>query len=490
VEIARSTDPVDAERIRAVYAQLPLALAVVVINATLVAVVFSPFTSTRGLLCWLGGVYTVAALRMIGCCRYRRSDQEPAHFSFWVHQSIVGALLSGALWGLGAVVFFPPTDVGQLFLALVIAGMCAGAATVHAPHIPTVVAFILPATIPLAARFLAAGGALQVIFGIMILIFGLALCIASFRFQSWFIGTFSAQIRLAERSNELDAANARLTQEISSRLLAEQKLQQSQKMEAIGRLTAAVAHDFNNLLMVVSGIAERMDRRLGPSSAHAGDLAAILHATRRGASLTRQLLAFGRRQPLVPRPTDLNGVLTGMQTLLETTLAGRRVEMRLDAGLEPVLVDTEQIERAILNLTTNARDALPDGGRVTIATAIAEIVPDQKIPDLPLGRYVKLTVADDGVGMEEDVRVRAIEPFFTTKEVGKGSGFGLSQVHGLVHQSGGTLTIESSPGRGTTVVIYLPVAGAVANESRLISLARRSQPDHDDRDVPKPVKSM
>jgi signal transduction histidine kinase len=490
VEIARSTDPVDAERIRAVYAQLPLALAVVVINATLVAVVFSPFTSTRGLLCWLGGVYTVAALRMIGCCRYRRSDQEPAHFSFWVRQSIVGALLSGALWGLGAVVFFPPTDVGQLFLALVIAGMCAGAATVHAPHIPTVVAFILPATIPLAARFLAAGGALQVIFGIMILIFGLALCIASFRFQSWFIGTFSAQIRLAERSNELDAANARLTQEISSRLLAEQKLQQSQKMEAIGRLTAAVAHDFNNLLMVVSGIAERMDRRLGPSSAHAGDLAAILHATRRGASLTRQLLAFGRRQPLVPRPTDLNGVLTGMQTLLETTLAGRRVEMRLDAGLEPVLVDTEQIERAILNLTTNARDALPDGGRVTIATAIGESVPDQKIPDLPPGRYVKLTVADDGVGMEEDVRVRAIEPFFTTKEVGKGSGFGLSQVHGLVHQSGGTLTIESSPGRGTTVVIYLPVAGAVANESRLISLARRSQPDHDDRDVPKPVKSM
>ena len=324
----------------------------------------------------------------------------------------------------------------------------------------------------------------------MILIFGLALCIASFRFQSWFIGTFSAQIRLAERSNELDAANARLTQEISSRLLAEQKLQQSQKMEAIGRLTAAVAHDFNNLLMVVSGIAERMDRRLGPSSAHAGDLAAILHATRRGASLTRQLLAFGRRQPLVPRPTDLNGVLTGMQTLLETTLAGRRVEMRLDAGLEPVLVDTEQIERAILNLTTNARDALPNGGRVTIATAIAEIVPDQKIPDLPPGRYVKLTVADDGVGMEEDVRVRAIEPFFTTKEVGKGSGFGLSQVHGLVHQSGGTLTIESSPGRGTTVVIYLPVAGAAANEGTLISLARRSQPDHEDRDVPKPVKSM
>ena len=169
------------------------------------------------------------------------------------------------MWGVCAVVFFPPTDVSQLFLALVIAGMCAGAATVHAPHIPTVVAFILPATIPLAGRFLAAGGTLPVVFGIMILIFGLALCVASFRFQSWFIGIFSAQIRLAERTNELDAANARLTQEISSRLLAEQKLQQSQKMEAIGRLTAAVAHDFNNLLMVVSGIAERMDRRLGPS---------------------------------------------------------------------------------------------------------------------------------------------------------------------------------------------------------------------------------
>jgi signal transduction histidine kinase len=485
VEIAGSTDPVDAERIRAVYAQLPMTLVVVVVNATLVAVVFSPFTSTPGLLCWLGGVYTVAALRMIGCCWYRSgSHPEPTRFSFWVRQSIVGALVSGAMWGVCAVVFFPPTDVSQLFLALVIAGMCAGAATVHAPHIPTVVAFILPATIPLAGRFLAAGGTLAVVFGIMVLIFGLALCVASFRFQSWFIGIFSAQIRLAERTNELDAANARLTQEISSRLLAEQRLQQSQKMEAIGRLTAAVAHDFNNLLMVVSGIAERMDRRLGPSSAHANDLAAILHATRRGASLTRQLLAFGRRQPLVPRPTDLNGVLNAMQRLLETTVAGRRIEIRLDPGLEPVLVDTEQIEQAILNLATNARDAMPDGGRIAITTAITEIEPDQKTPDLPPGRYVTLTVADDGVGMEEDVRVRAIEPFFTTKEVGKGSGFGLSQVHGLAHQSGGTLTIESSPGKGTAVVIYLPVAGAPAKESRLISLSRRGQPDNHDRNTP------
>ncbi len=475
MDIVPSTDPVHAERIRALYAQLPLTTVVTVMNATLISLVLSLFDSVFGILCWLGAIFLLAALRMMSWRSYRRSNAEQARALLWTRLSVVGALLSGGLWGLGVAVFFPPTDVAQLFLALVIAGMCAGAATVHATHIPTAVAFILPATLPLAGRFLAAGGTLQVVSGALTLIFAAAMCLVSLRFQSWFIGNFSTQYRLAERTKELDAANARLTQEIANRLMAEQKLQQSQRMEAIGRLTAAVAHDFNNLLMVVSGIAERVDRRLGPRSPHADDLAAILHATRRGASLTRQLLAFGRRQKLVPRPTDLNNVLTGMRRLLEATLGGKlRIDMRLAARLEPALVDAEQIEQAILNLTTNARDAMHDGGCVTITTAAVEIAPDHSSLDLAPGRYVVLSVADTGIGMEEAVRLRAIEPFFTTKDVGKGSGFGLSQVHGLAHQSGGTMTIESSPGEGTTVVVYLPVAGATAQATRLATSPQAS----------------
>jgi signal transduction histidine kinase len=447
-------DPVYAERIRATYAQLPLTLAITVMNALLVAIVLSPFASALRLWSWFGAVTLLAGARLAGWSRYWRSD--PARVVSWAYLATAGAFVSGSLWGFGAVVLFPPADTAQLFVALVIAGMCAGAATVHAAHIPTVIAFVLSATLPLAARFLDAGGTLQVVTGIMTLIFAGAMCLASFRFQSWFIDIFSAQHRLAQRTNELNIANARLTQEISSRVAAEQRLQQSQKMEAIGRLTAGIAHDFNNLLMVVSGIAERMDRRAGPLSPYANDLDAIIRATQRGAALTRQLLAFGRRQPLTPRPTDLNSILTGMQELLQTTLSGTAsFDMHLDARLEPVLVDPGQIEQAILNLLANARDAMPDGGHATIATIMDEVAAGDAL-DLPPGRYAVLTIADTGIGMEEDVRVRAIEPFFTTKEIGKGSGFGLSQVHGLVHQSGGTMTIDSVPGKGTTVCLYLP----------------------------------
>jgi signal transduction histidine kinase len=178
---------------------------------------------------------------------------------------------------------------------------------------------------------------------------------------------------------------------------------------------------------------------------------------------------------LAPQPTKLNDVLNGMEKLLQTALAGTAdLDMRLDPRPEPVLVDPQQIEQAILNLVTNARDATPDGGRVTITTTVEEVVTREAMPDLPPGRYAVLAVADTGVGMQEDVRVRAIEPFFTTKEVGKGSGFGLSQVHGLVHQSGGTMIIDSAPGKGTTVRLYLPVDRTSSGDNRLTLLSAQS----------------
>jgi CheY-like chemotaxis protein len=224
-----------------------------------------------------------------------------------------------------------------------------------------------------------------------------------------------------------------------------------------------VAHDFNNLLTVVLGNLELLsmraagerDRRL---------IEGALQAGQRGAKLNQQLLAFSREQRLAPKPTDVNLLINETTELLARTLGGRvEVKAELSGNLWPALVDPTQLETAILNLAINARDAMPDGGTLSLATA--NVAYGAALPaDLPPGEYVALSVADTGAGMSEEVLARVFEPFFTTKEVGKGSGLGLSQVYGFVKQSGGTVTIESRPGQGTTVRLYFPrsVAPSIA----------------------------
>lgn len=455
---ARPTDPVYAARIRAVYGHLPLTLGVTILNSVLVVVVLVQVVSAFRLWWWLGATVVLSGVRLTSWLWFHTIHPDPSQDLRWPLLLTGGAFLGGTLWGVGAgAMWFPSMELYQLFAALVIAGMCAGAATVHATHLPTVMAFVLPATLPLALRFFLNGGTLHIVAGVMTLIFATAMCSASFRFQSWFIGTFAAQVSLSARTRELDCANARLKAEISGRLAAEAKLQQSQKMEAIGRLTAGVAHDFNNLLMAIRGAADLMETRLRPRSGEAGPLEVIRQATERGSALTRQLLAFGRRQPLQPRPANLNEVVSGMKSLLDTTVGRhRKLVLRLAPNLRSTLVDPEQIGHAILNLVMNARDAMPGGGEVTISTSNIQITGSDRPIDLPPGHYVAMAISDTGIGMPGNVRDRAFDPFFTTKEMGQGTGLGLSQVHGLVHQSGGSAEIESAPGKGTTVRIYLP----------------------------------
>ena len=230
-------------------------------------------------------------------------------------------------------------------------------------------------------------------------------------------------------------------------------------MAAVGRLTAGVAHDFNNLLAAIIGNAEILHSQLGDHSAHGRRVAMILQTAGRGADLVRQLLAFSRKQELAPVLVDLNQVVRGMGDLLRATL-GRaiRVETRLDERLWPALIDPVQIEHVILNLAINARDAMPDGGTLTIATANTTLGRDGATIDLPAGDYVVVAVIDTGTGMDEAVLHNAFEPFFTTKPPGLGSGLGLSQVYGVASQSGGGVRIESAVGKGTTVSVLFPRA--------------------------------
>jgi len=251
--------------------------------------------------------------------------------------------------------------------------------------------------------------------------------------------------------------------DITTRAKMEEDLRHAQKMEAIGQLTGGVAHDFNNLLTVISGNLEMLGRHIVRPEAR--EILAEAHeATELGAKLANRLLAFGRRQPLNPKAIDLNALIEGMTDLLRRSLgASIEIETSLSRRLPKTMSDPGQVENALLNLAINARDAMPDGGGVRIETS--EVVIDAEYAsehrDVGSGRYVLLAVTDTGHGMPEEVRRRAFEPFFTTKGSAAGSGLGLSMVYGFVKQSGGHIELDSEPGRGTTVRLYLP---ALASE--------------------------
>jgi PAS domain S-box-containing protein len=265
--------------------------------------------------------------------------------------------------------------------------------------------------------------------------------------------------RVEARTAELRAALDRLQAEVGERERAEEALRQAQKMEAVGQLTGGIAHDFNNLLTPVVGGLEMISRQVeDPRLRRIAE--AALESSRRGAKLTGQLLAFSRLQRISMAPVEVNRVIEDMQRILRHTIgAGISVETALDPAAACARCDENQLENAILNLAINARDAMPDGGRLVISTVLTE---EAGAPDLAPGRYVRISVADTGQGMAPDVLARATEPFFSTKPLGKGTGLGLAQVYGIARQSEGTVRIESREGEGTTVHMLLPLSAPAA----------------------------
>jgi len=259
---------------------------------------------------------------------------------------------------------------------------------------------------------------------------------------------------------ELADANDRLRTEAAERERIEDALRQAQKMEAVGQLTGGLAHDFNNLLAGISGSLELMQTRMQQGRFNDVEryMAAAQGASKRAAALTHRLLAFSRRQTLDPRPTDVNRLVSGMQELIQRTVGPAiPIEVVGASGIWPALVDPSQLENALLNLCINARDAMPDGGRITVETANKWL--DERaarLQDMPEGQYLALSVTDTGTGMPPEVVARVFEPFFTTKPLGEGTGLGLSMIYGFAQQSGGQVRIYSEVGKGTTVSIYLP----------------------------------
>jgi signal transduction histidine kinase len=288
---------------------------------------------------------------------------------------------------------------------------------------------------------------------------------------------FNAELeeRVLERTAELRRCNEELEERIEERTRERETalahLFETQKMDTIGHLTGEVAHDFNNLLMAVLGSLTLLEKHLPEDPQSRRLLDNATQGARRGAVLTRRLLAFSRRQELRPESVDIGELVSGMEGLLRGALGlGIELECQFPSALPPAFVDANQIELALLNVALNARDAMPGGGRLMISAL--EETKDADAPQslLPPGDYVRIQVVDTGAGMDETTRSKATEPFFTTKDPGKGTGLGLSVVQGIVAQSGGLLHIDSAPNVGTTVDLWLPRAHTFPMSARKASL--------------------
>ncbi len=284
----------------------------------------------------------------------------------------------------------------------------------------------------------------------------------------------SLEARVAERTRDLTESRNRLQVEMTEREKSEDSLRQAQKLQAVGQLAGGIAHDFNNLLTAIVGALDLLRNRMPAGQDKMLRLVDnALQAAERGGKLTAQLLAFSRRQRLLPTPTDLNAAIGALSNLLGSTL-GRAIKIQTDlqSGLWPAMVDPGQLEAAVINLAINARDAMPQGGTLTISTR--NFVHEAANSSLAPGEYVAVRVSDTGTGMAPDVLARVFEPFYTTKGPGRGSGLGLSQVHGLAKQSGGDVRIDSEVGQGTSVFLLLPRATAEPEPARDPALLRNA----------------
>ena len=280
-------------------------------------------------------------------------------------------------------------------------------------------------------------------------------------------------VMINSRRIEYDGRPALLSilRDLTEQRLLEEQLRQSQRLESVGQLAGGIAHNFNNALAAIIGYSELIARRLDEDDPILADVRQILAVADRAASLTRELLTFSRKERISPTVFDLNEAVESSKALLEPLLgANIQLHVRLDRSLRRVLADRRQIEQVVTNLAINARDAMPDGGSLTIETngvAVTEVLA-RTHPDARCGSYARLSVTDTGTGMERAIVARLFEPFFTTKEPGQGVGLGLSMVHGAVKQTGGFVTVDSQPGRGTTFGLYMPVYEGSTTGSEMV----------------------
>jgi two-component system cell cycle sensor histidine kinase/response regulator CckA len=458
---------VRAEQVRTLYRQGVPVFLTNPINALILSATFWTSAPKGFLVGWTVAISLVVAARIELRRHYWLAAPTASETDRWSRRFVIGSTVTGALWGVAALVLFPlGGPLLQLLVAFVIGGMSAAAAGTLSSHLPAYFGYVMPALIPLAARAFLVGDTTHEAMGAMIALYGLGLFFVAhvnhrslreafrFRFENE-----DLLRQLSSTRGNLEETNRTLEQRVSERgeTLRRQSeaLRDAQRLEAVGRLAGGVAHDFNNLLTVMLAnlsILLTDDRREEPLRSMLLDMR---DAAQRGADLVRQLLVFSRRQKAAPRILDLNQRVAAMHRLL-ARLIGENMTLELVLFDEALLVraDPSQIEQVVINLVTNARDAMPNGGTVTLETSAVDEPGGGD--GVPAGSYVVLSVRDTGEGMDDATRARVFDPFFTTKEVGKGTGLGLATVYGIVDHGGGHIRVDSAPQQGSCFRVYLP----------------------------------
>jgi len=464
---------VRAEQIRTLYRQSVWVFAANPVNALIVALVLWRTAPLGRSVLWVGTMVLLAAGRLAVRRSYLARSPSPAETDRWAKLFVAGTTLTGAAWGTGcALLFDPQRPAAQLLVTFVLGGMIAGASGTLASYVPAFIGFATPALVVLGGRIALVGDATHLAIVALMMVYGAVMSMVATNTQRALVEALRlrfdneellVQLRAARAS--LEESNRTLEDRVTERTAAFERqseaLRDAQRMESVGLLAGGIAHDFNNLLTVVlANVSLMRSARLDDNDRQS--IEEVAGAANRGAELVRQLLAFSRRQILKPRVLDLAKVLRDMEAFL-SRLIGSQVELKVTVAVGageqvlPVKADPSQLQQVIVNLATNARDAMPAGGRLTIE--IDRFFKNgEGHPGLPAGVYARLCVRDTGVGMDEATRRLAFDPFFTTKEAGRGTGLGLATVYGIVEQSGGFIFVDSQPGKGSAFTVYLPVS--------------------------------
>jgi signal transduction histidine kinase len=473
------------QKIRTLFRQSPWVLAVNPLNAAIVGTVL--WVPSRGVLivAWVAATALATTLRAALRALYfaARAPSEVV----WAHRYAAATAFQGLMWGAGSVLLYTSGDhTSELILIFVLAGMTAGAAGTLGAYLPAFFAFVGPALLPLSVRFIVEGDRLHVAMGGLGMLYGVAIAIAAQNTNHALAEAFRLRFendgllaRLSGAQSALEDANRTLERRVEERSLAlkrqDEALHEARRMESLGLLAGGIAHDFNNLLTVILGNAALLQDSPALADAADGPLPEIGKAAERAASLVSQLLASSRRQARTPRVLDLNAVVSDAERLLARLIGEHiRLVVSLRPAPLPTFADPGQLEQVIVNLATNARDAMPAGGTLTIETAETFVASGdaEAARGLLPGPYVELAVRDTGVGMDAETRRLAFYPFFTTKEVGHGTGLGLATVSGIVEQSGGRIFVDSEPGQGSSFSVFLPRTEApVAKEAAHVEAA-------------------
>ncbi len=456
-----SSSPLQAALLGELVRRQPLLAAINVATALLFTSGVTNSARTSALAAWFGYMTLSQAARLLGW-HYLRTRPAAREASVW----LVGtSALAGFGWGATGILFDGVgSSAQQMLVPFFLAGMAAGSVISLAAHLPAFFAFIIPALLPYAAQLALGGGAPAHTMALTTSAYAAGLSLVACQVHRSLRRLIELHLENSCLVVELSQALGQLHAQVREREQAEEQLRHAQKMEAVGQLTGGIAHDFNNMLQGLSGNLELARRRMeqGRATEAAHNMESAHRTLDRAATLTQRLLAFARREALQPRPVKPDALIESMAELIQRTVGPEiTVALRTGEGSWTVLCDPNQLENVLLNLAINARDAMPEGGQLTISTndvclREADVAGEEGARP---GECVEITVSDSGTGMTPDVLARAFEPFFTTKPLGQGTGLGLSQLYGFIRQSYGVVRLDSAPGRGTTARLYLPRYG-------------------------------